>query len=228
MLPHRAIATATAADLELRDAIIRELDWDSQFDASEIGVSARGGAVTLTGSIDSYAAKLAAERAVKRILGVRAVANDIQVTLRHGRGDPDIASDVVRSLVLRPTLPEGIQAVVHSGHVTLTGTVNTLFQRAIAERAVRHIRGVKGVVNRIVVAHGVCAPDLKQHVIAAFRRDADIASDGITVMVADHRIVLRGHVRSWTEYDAAERAAMHAPGVAAVDNQLVVSASSVT
>src|SRR5688572_27166604 len=125
------IATATAADLELRDNIIRELDWDSEFDASEIAVSARGGAVTLTGSIDSYTGKLAAERAAKRIRGVRAVANDIQVTLRHGRGDADIAHDAARSLALRPTLHEGIQAVVHDGHITLTGTVKTLFQRAI-------------------------------------------------------------------------------------------------
>jgi osmotically-inducible protein OsmY len=218
-------ATATAADLELRDAIIHELDWDSQFDAGEIGVSARSGAVTLTGSIDSYAAKLAAERAVKRIRGVRAVANDIQVTLRHGRGDADIAADVVRSLALRPTLPEQVQAVVHSGHVTLTGPVKTLFQRAIAERAVRHVHGVKGVVNRITVTRGVFAPDLKQQIVAAFRRASDIDADGITVTVSDDTVVLRGRVRSWTEREAAEQAAMHAPGVTAVDNQIAVVAA---
>lgn len=217
------IATATAADLELRDTIIRELDWDSQFDASEIGVSARGGAVTLTGAIDSYAAKLAAERAAKRIRGVRAVANDIQVTLRHGRGDADIASDAARSLALRPTLPAEVQAVVHDGHVTLTGTVKTLFLRAVAEGAVKHIRGVKGVVNRITVEARVYAPDLTQQIIAAFNRDGGIGSDGLTVTVNDERIVLRGRVRSWTEREAAERAAMHAPGVTTVDNQIVVA-----
>src|SRR6187455_2234094 len=90
------IPSVTAADLRVRDAVIQELDWDSRFDAAAIGVSARNGAVTLTGWIDSYANKLAAERAAKRVRGVRAVANDIQVTLDHERADPDIAADIVR------------------------------------------------------------------------------------------------------------------------------------
>ncbi|NOT24730.1 MAG: BON domain-containing protein [Acidobacteria bacterium] len=217
------IATVTASDLGLRDAIVRELDWDSLFDAAAIGVAVRDSAVTLTGSIDSYAAKLAAERAVKRVAGVRAVANDIQVTLRHERGDADIVGDVARSLALRPTLPEGVQAVVHSGHVTLTGNVKTLFQRAIAERAVHQVRGVKGVANRIVVASAACASDLQQRITDALRRDSDIASEGITVIVADGTVALRGRVPSWRQREAAERAAMHAPGVTAVENQLVVS-----
>jgi osmotically-inducible protein OsmY len=119
----------TAADLRTRDAVLQELDWDSQFDAAEIGVSARGGAVTLTGSIVTYAAKLAAERPAKRVRGVRAVANDIQVRLRHPRGDAEIAADAARELARRPTLPTAVQAAVRDGHVTLTGTVITLFRR---------------------------------------------------------------------------------------------------
>lgn len=219
------VTTVSAADLRLRDAVVRQLDWDSQFDAGEIGVSARKGAVTLTGSIDSYAGKLAAERAVKRVRGVRTVANDLQVTLRHERGDAEIAADAAQVLNMRPTLPEDVQAVVHSGHVTLTGTVRTLFQRVIAERAVRHIRGVKGVVNRIVVARGVYAPDLRQQIVAALHRDAGIDPHGIKVTVADGAVLLEGRVGSWLERESAEQAAIHAPGITSVDNRIAVVAS---
>ena len=145
------IPSVTAADLRVRDAVIQELDWDSRFDAAAIGVSARNGAVTLTGWIDSYANKLAAERAAKRVRGVRAVANDIQVTLDHERADPDIAADIVRELTLRPTVIPNVQATVHDGHVTLTGSVRTLFQRAVAEKAVHRVHGVRNVVNRVGV-----------------------------------------------------------------------------
>jgi osmotically-inducible protein OsmY len=214
--------TITAADLELRDAIINELDWDSQFDAGEIAVSAKGGAVTLTGSIDSYAGKLAAERAAKRVRGVRAVANDIRVALRGERGDSEIAHDIARSLASRPTLPKTVQAVVHGGHVTLDGTCRTLFQRVIAERAVRHIPGVKDVTNRITVARVSVAADLAQQIRAAFRRDATIGKWGIEVTVNGDAVTLRGHVHSWPTRDAAEQAAMHAQGIGIVHNEIAV------
>jgi hypothetical protein len=135
------IALLSHADQRIRDAVMQQLAWDSQFDASGIGVTARNGAVTMTGFIDSYAGKLAAERAAKRVRGVRAVANDIQVKLRLERTDADIAADAAQALLMRTTLPESVQVVVHSGHLTLTGRVSTLFQRAAAETAVRSIRG---------------------------------------------------------------------------------------
>jgi osmotically-inducible protein OsmY len=214
--------TITATDLELRDAIINELDWDSQFDAGEIAVSARGGAVTLTGTIDSYAGKLAAERAAKRVRGVRAVANDLRVTLMGQRGDSEIAHDAARNLSCRPTVPKTVQAMVRGGHVTLSGNVRTLFQRVIAERAVRHIEGVKDVINHISVARTSMAPDLAQQIRAAFRRDAAIGKWGIAVTVDGDAVVLRGNVTSWAAREAAENAAMHAPGVGTIHNEIAV------
>ena len=213
---------ATAADLRMRHAVQEELDWDSQFDAAEIGVSARSGAVTLTGSIDTYAAKLAAERAAKRVRGVRAVANDIHVRLRHPCGDSEIAADAARELTRRPTLPTSVQAAVHDGHVTLTGTAITLFQKAIAENAVRHIAGVKGVVNRIQIAVGSPA-GLTARIAAAIARNGHLGGDGLEATISGDTVVLTGVVDSWQAREAAERVAMHAPGISRIDNRLAVS-----
>src|SRR4030095_937645 len=119
------------------------------------------GVVALTGSIDSYAGKLAAERAVKRVRGVRAVANDLQVTLRIERTDTDIATDAARALDIHVTLPSTVQVVVHNGHVVLTGMVHTLFQRVVAEKALRYVKGIKGIVNRLVVVPVTSADDIR-------------------------------------------------------------------
>ena len=135
-------ASLTGTDVRLRDAIIRQLDWDPEVDDSAVGVAAKDGTVTLTGFIDSYAGKLAVERAVKRVRGVRAVANDIVVRVKVDRTDTDIAADAVRALKLHPGIPESIQATVHNGHVTLTGKVEWLVQRARRERPVPPIDAV--------------------------------------------------------------------------------------
>ncbi len=136
-------ATLTDKDLRLRDAVVHQLDWDPAVEASGIGVAARSGAVTLTGSIDTYAGKLAAERAAKRVHGVRAVANDLEVRLVAGRTDADIAADAATMLKLHHEVPDSVQAAVHHGHVTLTGTTDWHYQRMQAEKAVRYIRGVR-------------------------------------------------------------------------------------
>jgi len=117
-------AALTGADVRLRDSVIRELDWDSEVDDSAVGVAAKDGVVTLTGFIDSYAGKLAAERVVKRVRGVRAVANDIIVRLKVDVTDPDIAAAVALALKIRPGIPPNVQATVHNGQVTLTGHVS--------------------------------------------------------------------------------------------------------
>ena len=134
--------TLTSTDVRTRDDVLRQLAWEPQVDASRIGVAARDGVVTLTGLVDTYAVKLEAERVAKRVHGVRAVANDIDVTLACERTDSDIAADVARALELRSTVPAGVKAAVHRGHVTLTGQVLWLFQKQEAEKAVRHVRGV--------------------------------------------------------------------------------------
>ena len=215
-------ATLTHADLSLRDRAMQQLGWDSQVDASRIGVTARDGVVTLTGFIDSYAGKLAAERAVKRVRGVRAVANDLEVTLRLDRTDADVAADVARALDQHVTLPRTVQAVVHHGHVTLTGTVHTLFQRVLAEKALRYLTGIKGLVNRIVVTPPVTSEDVQPRIVRALHHDANIDAHGINVLVSGNSVTLTGTVRSWQERDSAERAVMHAPGITQVDNRISV------
>jgi osmotically-inducible protein OsmY len=215
-------ATLSPADLRVRDAALQQLGWDSQVDASGIGVTARDGVVTLTGFIDTYAGKLAAERAVKRARGVRAVANDLQVTLRLERTDTDIAADTARALDLRLTLPGTVQAVVHYGHVTLTGTVHTLFERAVAEKALRYVKGIKGIVNRIVVMPTASVRDIRPRVVRALHEDADVEARGIEVLVSGSTVTLSGTVRSWHERESAERAAIHAPGITHVANRISV------
>jgi osmotically-inducible protein OsmY len=216
------IATRTHADQAVREGVERQLEWDSQVDASAIGVAVRDGAVTLTGFIDSYAGKLAAERAAKRVRGVRAVANDLQVRLRLERADDEIARDAAQALRLRTTLPESVQVVVHNGHITLTGSVGTLFQQAIAEEAVRHIRGVKGVVNRIQVWPRTSLTDLRREIVRTLHRDADVDARGIQVDIDGSTVTLAGTVQSWTERESAERAAAHAPGITRVENKIEV------
>lgn len=215
-------ATLSTTDLRLRDLVMQQLGWDSQVNASGIGVAARDGIVTLSGYIDSYAGKLAAERAVKRVRGVRAVANSLHVTLRQDRTDTDIATDAARAIDTHLTLPPTVQVVVHDGHVVLTGTVRTLFQRVVAEKALRYVRGIKGLVNRLVVVPAPSADDVRPRIVRALHHDADIDAPGLNVVVSGSTVTLTGVVRSWHERDSAERAAMHAPGITHVDNRIVV------
>ena len=215
-------ATLSDADVRVRDGVLRQLEWDPQVEASAVGVAAKDGAVTLTGYVDSYAGKLAAERAAKRVRGVRAVANDIEVRLKLGRTDADIAADVVRALELRSTIPETVQAAVHDGHVTLTGKVYWLFQSQDAERVVHHIRGIKGVENHITVAPQAVVKDVRHRIVAALHRNANIDAQHIVVTVTGDTAVLTGTVGTWLQRETAEEAAADAAGIARVDNRLVV------
>ena len=215
-------ASLTQTDIRVRDAVLRALEWDPAVDASAIGVSAQGGAVTLTGYIDSYAGKLGAERVAKRVRGVRAVANDIEVRLKLERTDSDIAADVVRALELRSTIPSGVQAAVHAGHVTLTGKAAWLYQKSDAEKAVRHVRGVRNVIDRITVAPRPVERDIQHRIAEALHRNANVDSRRIAVSVDGGTAILTGHAASWLQREAAERAAAAAPGIMQVDNRMVV------
>ena len=215
-------ATLTDADVRVRDAVMRQLEWDPEVDASAVGVAAQNRTVTLTGFIDTYSGKLAAERAAKRVHGVRAVANDIDVRLRLERTDVDIAKDAVRALEVRCTVPDRVQAVVHNGHITLTGNVVWLYQKEAAERAVRHIRGVRGVFNHITVMPQAAARDVRLRIVKALHRDADVDARHITVTLSGDTATLTGAVATWLQRDSAERAAANAPGIARVDNRIVV------
>jgi osmotically-inducible protein OsmY len=201
---------------------MRELEWDPEVDASAVGVAARRGTVTLSGFIDTYSGKLAAERAAKRVHGVRAVANDLDVRLRLDRTDADIAQDASRALELGSLIPESVQAVVHNGHVTLTGTVEWFYQKESAERAVRHIRGVRGVMNHVTVAPKAAIRDVRHRIVKALHQNADLDARHISVTVSGHTATLTGTVGTWLQRDSAERAAANAPGIAHVDNRVVV------
>lgn len=215
-------ASLTGSDVRLRTFVTRELDWDREVDDSAIGVTAKDGVVTLTGFIDTYAGKLAAERVAKRVRGVRAVANDITVRLKVDRTDADLAADAVRALKSRPGIPESVQVAVHQSHLTLTGTVEWLVQREQAEVAVRHIHGVRGVLNHIHVSSQTTQRDVRRRIVQSLHRRADLDARGITVTATDDAVTLTGTVGSWSERDAAEQAAGSAPGIRRVDNQITV------
>jgi osmotically-inducible protein OsmY len=217
-----ATISLTDTDVRVRDAVLRQLEWEPEVDASAIGVAAKTGTVTLTGFIGNYSGKLAAERAAKRVRGVRAVANDIEVRLKLDRTDPDIAADVVRALELRSTVPNSVQAAVHSGHVTLTGRVDWQYQKRDAEKALRHIRGVRQVLNHITVSPRAVERDVRHRIAEALHRNANIDARHIDIAVSGDKAVLTGKVATWLQRESAERAAADAPGIAHVDNRIVV------
>jgi osmotically-inducible protein OsmY len=212
----------TDKDTRIRSSVMQQLEWDPAVDATEIGVTARNGAVALTGLAETYAEKLAAERAAKRVYGVRAVANDIEVRLRMGRADADIAADTALALRLHGAIPDAVQAAVHHGHVTLTGTVAWLYQKTLAERAVLHIRGVRHVINHINVLPRAGERDVRKRIVGALHRTADVDATRIDVHVTDGVATLTGTARTWTQRKAAAHAAAAAPGIIMVDNQIAV------
>jgi osmotically-inducible protein OsmY len=215
-------ANLTNRDKAMRDAVTQQLEWDPAVDASAVGVTAKDGSVTLTGFINTYAGKLAAERAAKRVRGVRAVANDIEVRPMLDRIDADIAADAVRALDMRESVPDNVQATVHNGRITLTGKVGFLYQAREAEKAVRYIKGIRGVLNHISVASGSVVRDVRHRINQALHRSADIDARRITVDVAGDVAILTGTAATWLQYEAAERAALGAPGITRVDNRIVV------
>lgn len=215
-------ANLTDVDLRLRSAVSKQLEWDPEVDASAIGVSVKGAAVTLTGFIDSYPAKLAAERSAKRVQGVRAVANDIEVRTHLGRTDEEIAQDASRVLQAQSTVPENVQAAVHNGTVSLTGSVYWLFQKEAAARAVSHLRGVRQIFNYIIVAPQAAVGDVQREIATALHRDADLDAKRIIVTVSGTTAVLNGTVGTFLQLEAAENAAAHAPGISHVENRLTV------
>jgi osmotically-inducible protein OsmY len=213
---------------KLQHDVQEELEWEPSVDASHIGVAAtQPGVVTLTGTVVTYAEKVSAERVAKRVSGVRAVANDIEVRVTGSmkRTDTDIAQAVLRALEWDIAIPhEKIKARVDNGWVTLEGEVALQFQRAAAENALRHLSGVRGVSNqiRLQVRPSVQPAEVKDRIEAALRRSAEIDAQGIQVDARDTMITLRGKVRTWAEREEAERAAWAAPGVLAVKDELIV------
>jgi osmotically-inducible protein OsmY len=226
------MATATASrvetrsDEEIQRDVLAELKWDARVQPNEIGVAVKDGIVTLTGWVDSYVKKWAAEEAAHRVRGVKAVANNIEVRLPTSleRTDADIAAAAVHALEWNALLPKDeIHVTVSKGWVTLKGEVEWQYQKEEAERVVRRLTGVKGVTNLIVVKPRVTPSEIKQKIEQALVRSAQMDAQRITVEVEGSKVVLKGTVRSWAERQEAERAAWSAPGVTEVDNRIIVS-----
>lgn len=214
------------SDSEIERDVRDELKWDPDLDASDIAVSVKDGVVTLAGFTHSYADRLEAESAAKRVAGVKAVANDIEVRLPSidQRPDPDIARDAVAALKQElPISHEKIKAVVKDGWITLEGDAEWQYQKTAAENAVRKIKGVKGVINVITVRPNLEPTEIKSKIMDAFKRNAEVDANHISVEANGGEVVLKGTVRSWIEREEAERVAWSAPGVTRVDDRIVVS-----
>jgi osmotically-inducible protein OsmY len=220
------MAVSTRSDEEIQRDVLEELKWDSRVRPNEIGVAVKDGIVTLTGWVDSYWKKKAAEEAAHRVPGVKAVANDIEVRLPilAERTDADIAKAALNALKWDAAIPtDKLEVTVSKGWVTLKGEVDYRFQKREAERAVERLSGVKGVTNLIVVKPRVSPSDLKQQIEKALLRNAETDAEHITVDVEGSKVILHGTVRSYAERKAAEEAAWSAPGVSEVENHIVIS-----
>jgi osmotically-inducible protein OsmY len=212
-------------DLELQKDVATELAWDPSIRHEDIAVAAKDGVITLGGVVDSYAQLYTAERAAARVLGVRGVANELTVKLDkiHDRSDSEIAHAAVAALRADIEVPDQrITVKVTRGFLSLQGEVNWQYQRNAAERAVRYLAGVKGIVNNILVAATPTRTDVKKRIEDALNRAAELDAGKVMVEIEGHRVTLRGTVRSLAEKNDASRAAWAASGVNEVVNLLTV------
>ena len=213
-------------DIEIKNDVLDELAWQPNIDETEIGVIVDKGVVTLTGTLDSYAKKMAAEKAVKAVKGVRAVADDIEV--KYGsefkKSDKEIAKAAADAIKWNYSVPdEQVSIKVDNGWVYLTGEVKWGYQKDAAKNAVENLLGVRGVSNAITLKQTVEPYQVKEKIKKALERSAEIEAQNINVIVDGHKVKLRGKVHSWTEKDEARRAAFLAPGVYEVENELEVT-----
>ncbi len=221
------LVATVKTDRQVQQEVLRELRWDSRVDETEVGVEVDKGVVTLTGTVDSYAKKLAAREAAHRVVGVLDVADDIRVKSPGGRDgtDTEIARAVRTTLEWDAFVPDQkIRSTVTDGFVTLEGEVATLREKEDAEAAVHNLARVKGVRNRLFVAAVQADPvKLRESIEEALERRAEREAERIRVRVGDGTVVLEGRVRTWPEKQAILGAVSHAPGVRDVKDKLTVN-----
>jgi osmotically-inducible protein OsmY len=209
---------------DLRMSVEDELLWEPRVDNQAIAVSAEDGNVELRGTVGSFREKRTATNAAKRVYGVKKVDNDLDVRLLDDerRDDADVRGSVLQALELDSLVPSTIDASVTDGTVTLTGTASYQFQRDEAEYVAGNIGGVYWIDNQIALKPEVHADDVDRRIENAFKRDAKLDADAVTVATSDGTVTLSGGVRSWAEHDAALAAAWAAPGVTDVDDRIYV------
>lgn len=213
-------------DLQLQRDVMAQLNWHPATRDAAVGVAARDGVITLCGSVASYARKLSTARAAQEVSGVRAVADELRVTLPEDsiRTDTDIAHSAVQALRWHVEVPDTrITVRVDRGWITLDGSVDWQFQRNAAEHAIRYLTGVKGLFNHINVKQPAVVPaDVRANIGAALQRSAMVDSSRVAVEARAGTVILRGTLRSLAEREDAENAAWAAPGVNRVEDLITV------
>lgn len=212
-------------DKTLKQDILDELDFEPSIDASDIGVAVEDGIVTLSGHVASFGQKITVERLVGRVKGVKGIAVEIDVRYPGavGNADDEIAKRAVNVLKWSNSVPaDAVQVKVQDGWLTLTGTVDWNYQKTGAADAVRDLAGVTGISNQIALRPRVSSVDVKKHIEASLKRNAELEAKSIRVNVAGNKVILEGNVNAWHERRIAEQAAWRTPGVVAVDDRLTI------
>jgi osmotically-inducible protein OsmY len=215
-------------DSKIKLDVQDELQWEPSIDETKIGVAVDNGVVTLSGEVDSYPKKMAAENAAKRVIGVKAVAEDILVKLPYSlqKSDTEIAKAVINALQWHSSVPDdAVMVKVENGWVYLSGEVKWAYQKDSARNAIKDLSGVRGVSNSITIKQDIKTYEVKNKIKEAFDRSAEIDSRGITVTAEGHTVTLSGKVHSFKEKEDAEKAAYKAPGAFNVINKLQVQYS---
>jgi osmotically-inducible protein OsmY len=219
-------STLEKTDTELKNDVLSELKYDPSVKVSDIGVLAKNGTVTLNGYATSYNEKWEAVHATKRVAGVKAIADDIELQLpaSYHRNDSDIAAAAIVQINWSTTIPAGsVQAIVRDGWITLEGKVEWWYQKNAAGSLVRQMAGVKGVTNAITIESKATKKEVEMDIKSAFKRNSMLDAKHIGVETSGSNVILHGQVRNYSEYDEAERVAWSEPGISSVDNRIAVN-----
>jgi len=213
---------------ELQKDVMEELKWNPQLRDvfTQIGVSAKDGVITLSGLVDTYNKKLAAERTAQHVQGVRVVASDLDVKVAGfgKKTDTEIADAVKNALRWNSAIDENkIEVKIDNGWVFLDGIVDWEYQKISTQNSVENLLGVRGVTNNIKIkSKDIDVKDIKNKIMKAFQRNATIDASSIMLETSGSRVTLRGRVRSWIEKEEAEKIAWSSSGVLTVDNKIEI------
>jgi osmotically-inducible protein OsmY len=213
------------SDSQIQKDVMDQLKWEPLLDSAQIGVAVRNGVVSLSGFVDTYYKKIKAENAARKVAGVRALAEELQVgpSPFYHKSDSDIAETALSALRQHTSVPnENIKIRVEDGIVTLEGEVDWNYQRKLAEQALEGLAGVRGIVNNLIIHSVATSENIKKRITDAFRRHAVLDASKITAEIAGSKVILRGTVKSYTEREDAETAAYSAPGIFQVDNRIAI------